>query len=129
MQTSAGIAVSALSEPDTAPAQIGRNTSGTLETADTAGRNAHNLEHYQTLIIPTDGSGGSTLAALQKPILEVRVETICERGCRLVWDAIEQLDRGEHLPETADLSPSERDWVLAELKSVMAVYGDRCRVD
>jgi hypothetical protein len=69
------------------------------------------------------------LAALQKPILEVRVETICERGCRRVWDAIDRLDRGEQLPETADLSASERAWVLAELKSVMAVYGERCRVD
>jgi hypothetical protein len=103
---------------------------GILESADIAGRNGHNSANYQTLIIfPSDGSGGSALAALQKPILEVRVETICERGCRLVWDAIERLERGEQLPETADLSPSERDWVLAELKSVMAVYGGRCRVD
>ncbi len=69
------------------------------------------------------------MAALQNPVLEVRVETICERGCRLVWDAIERLDRGEQLSETADLSASERAWVLAELKSVMAVYGGHCRVD
>jgi hypothetical protein len=69
------------------------------------------------------------LAALQKPVLEVRVETICERGCRRVWDAIETLEEGGDLPETLDLAPDERAWVLAELKTVMAVYGERCRLD
>jgi hypothetical protein len=69
------------------------------------------------------------LAALQEPILEVRVETICERGCRGVWDAIDTLEHGDDLPETADLASPERAWVLAELKTVMAVYGERCRLD
>jgi hypothetical protein len=69
------------------------------------------------------------LAALEQPRLEVRVETICERGCRRVWDAIATLEQGENLPETVDLSRAERDWVLAELKSVMAVYGVRCRLE
>jgi hypothetical protein len=58
--------------------------------------------------------------------LEVRVEGICERGCRQVWDAIDRLEQGQDLPETADLSGAERAWILAELKSVMAVYGERC---
>jgi hypothetical protein len=69
------------------------------------------------------------LAAQQQPLLEVRVETICERGCRRVWDAIGTLEQGRDLPETADLSSAERAWVLTELKTVMAVYGERCRVD
>jgi len=69
------------------------------------------------------------LTAQQQPLLEVRVETICERGCRQVWDAIDALEQGRELPETADLSRSERAWVLAELKTVMAVYGARCRLD
>jgi hypothetical protein len=62
------------------------------------------------------------------PRLEVRVEQICEHGCRGVWDAIDRLEQGEDLPETADLSRAERDWVLAELKTVMSVYGERCRI-
>lgn len=69
------------------------------------------------------------MSAQQQPLLEVRVETICERGCRKVWDAIDTLEQGHDLPETADLSSSERAWVLAELKTVMAVYGERCGVD
>ncbi|MGD2021421.1 MAG: hypothetical protein PVJ47_10215 [Thiohalocapsa sp.] len=68
------------------------------------------------------------MAAQQKPLLEVRVETICERGCRRVWDAIDSLEQGIDLPETADLDAAERDWVLAELKAVMSVYGARCGV-
>jgi hypothetical protein len=71
----------------------------------------------------------TALAALQKPVLEVRVETICERGCRRVWDAIDTLEQGDDLAETADLTSAERAWVLAELKAVMAVYGDSCRLD
>jgi hypothetical protein len=69
------------------------------------------------------------MSALQNPVLEVRVEVICERGCRLVREAIDTLEQGQELPETADLSAAERAWVLAELKSIMAVYGDSCRVD
>jgi hypothetical protein len=69
------------------------------------------------------------MSALQNPVLEVRVEVICERGCRLVRAAIDTLEQGQDLPETEDLSAAERAWVLAELKSIMAVYGDSCRVD
>ncbi len=69
------------------------------------------------------------MKAQQQPLLEVRVETICERGCRQVWDAIDALEQGRELAETADLSRAERAWVLAELKTVMAVYGERCRLD
>ncbi|WP_254045380.1 hypothetical protein [Thiohalocapsa sp. ML1] len=68
------------------------------------------------------------MAALLLPRLEVRVEHICERGCRGAWDAIDRLEQGEDLPETADLSRAERDWVLAELRTVMSVYGERCRI-
>jgi hypothetical protein len=69
------------------------------------------------------------LAEQQNPVLEVRVEAICERGCRSVWHVIAALEQGKDLPETADLAAAERDWVLAELKAVMSVYAERCRVD
>ena len=68
------------------------------------------------------------MASLQKPILEARLESICEKGCRRVWDDIATLERGEELPETQDLGATERSWLLNELKTVMAVYGGRCSV-
>ena len=69
------------------------------------------------------------MTALHDPLLEVRVESICERGCRQVWEAIDLLEQDGDLPETQDLNPTERARVLAELKSVMSVYGQRCRLD
>ena len=68
------------------------------------------------------------MAALQKPLLECRVEAICEKGCRLVREDIATLEGGGDVPETVDLDAAERAWVLAELQAVMAVYGARCRV-
>ena len=69
------------------------------------------------------------MAALQKPLLEVRLESICEKGCKRVWDDIATLERGDQLQETRDLDNAERAWLLRELKAVMAVYGERCRLD
>ena len=69
------------------------------------------------------------MAAFQQPLLEVRLESICEKGCRLVWDDIAVLERGGELAETADLDGRERAWLLDELKTVMAVYGGRCSLD
>ena len=63
------------------------------------------------------------------PDLEAKLEAICAKGCRLVWGDIALLERGGELPETADLGPEDRALLLRELKSVMAVYGERCVVD
>jgi hypothetical protein len=63
------------------------------------------------------------------PLIEARLESLCERGCRHVWGDIAALERGETLPETRDLTPAEVRWLLAELKQVMAVYGARCSAD
>jgi hypothetical protein len=60
------------------------------------------------------------------PLLEARLETLCQKGCRQVWGDIAALEHGGALPETRDLTPGEVRWLLAELKQVMAVYGDRC---
>jgi hypothetical protein len=38
------------------------------------------------------------------------------------------LESGLQLPETEDLSEDERRLVLRELKQIMAVYGDACRL-
>ena len=63
------------------------------------------------------------------PLVEARLESLCEKGCRHVWSDIAALERGESLPETRDLSPEEVRRLLAELKQVMAVYGARCSAD
>jgi hypothetical protein len=63
------------------------------------------------------------------PLLEARLESLCEKGCRRVWADIAALERGDSLPETRDLTPPEVRWLLAELKQVMAVYGARCSAD
>ena len=58
-----------------------------------------------------------------------RVEAVCEKGCRRVREDIATLERGEPIPECADLTRGERGQVLRELKQIMAVYGDTCRID
>ena len=71
--------------------------------------------------------------ALQPPrsdaTIESRVESVCQLGCRKVRQSIATLEQGGDIPETGDLSPNERGRLLAELKSIMAVYGDTCRID
>lgn len=54
------------------------------------------------------------------------VEDFCQQGCRAVWAGIQALEAGRSLPEVAGLSPREVRAVIAELRSVMAVY-DRVR--
>jgi hypothetical protein len=63
------------------------------------------------------------------PTFEARVESLCQLGCRKVRQSIATLEQGGDIPETGDLSPNERGLLLAELKSIMAVYGDTCRID
>jgi hypothetical protein len=61
--------------------------------------------------------------------VEHAIEVLCHKGCRQVWREILALERGERLPETEGLSAKEQRLVLQELKSIMAVYGDRCSID
>lgn len=53
------------------------------------------------------------------------VETLSLRGCTEVCEVIRLLEEGTSLPETAELTDDEREAVLKELKSVMAVYAAR----
>jgi hypothetical protein len=57
------------------------------------------------------------------------VERICALGCRSVNALILRLETGLPVSETAHLNGCERREVLAELKSIMSVYGDRCAAD
>jgi hypothetical protein len=61
-------------------------------------------------------------------VVEACVERLCQKGCRAVWGDIDRLERGEVPPEVAGLDGGQLEAVLAELKSVMAVYGDRCQM-
>ena len=64
---------------------------------------------------------------MQDKHLQACVESICGKGCQSVRRDIEVLENAGELPETRGLSAAERDLVLDELKSIMAVYGDSCR--
>ena len=61
--------------------------------------------------------------------LESRVESLCQQGCRQVRQSIAALEQGGNPPETWGLTSDERRRLLAELKSIMAVYGETCRID
>jgi hypothetical protein len=63
------------------------------------------------------------------PAVEHCIELLCHKGCRQVWKEIDALEQGRSLPETEGLSEREKAVVLAELKAIMAVYGDRCSTD
>ena len=60
--------------------------------------------------------------------IEKCVEVLCEQGCGSVRSTIDKLVSGEVLPETKGLSQDELSKVIKELKSIMAVYGDSCRI-
>ncbi|NEV60914.1 hypothetical protein [Thiorhodococcus minor] len=60
--------------------------------------------------------------------IEACVERLCSKGCRQVRLDIATLEAGGDLPETRDLSAAQRAALLEELKQIMAVYGDSCRV-
>ncbi len=67
--------------------------------------------------------------SLEDSRVEARVEALCQKGCRQVRRAIAALEAGAELPETEGLDPGARALVLADLKQIMAVYGDACRLD
>ncbi len=56
------------------------------------------------------------------------IDGICHQGCRAVWGFIEALERGELRPEYDHLDAGERALLLAELRDIMQVYGDRCNL-
>jgi hypothetical protein len=60
--------------------------------------------------------------------VDARIEAVCSKGCSQVRQDIAALEAGAELPETRDLSEEERSTLLRELKQIMAVYGDACRL-
>ena len=50
------------------------------------------------------------------------IEVLCQKGCKEVSLVILALERGEPMAEAQELNEGERQAVLQELKSIMAVY-------
>ncbi|MGA7801415.1 MAG: hypothetical protein WCC36_11455 [Gammaproteobacteria bacterium] len=53
------------------------------------------------------------------------VEQLCNDGCQAVWGYIEALETGRDLPQASELNGAERQYLLAELQAIMAVYERR----
>jgi len=67
----------------------------------------------------------SAVARHSGPVEEC-VEILCGRGCVRVLNYIEVLEGGRSFPEVAALTAEQRNEVLAELVSIMAVYDGVC---
>ena len=65
---------------------------------------------------------------MQTEKIEACVEAICNKGCKSVRADIRRLESGYPLAETEAFSDEEKLLVLAELKSIMAAYGESCRI-
>jgi hypothetical protein len=50
------------------------------------------------------------------------IEAICELGCDRVNEIIDVLEDGNTVAETRGLDKSDQQWILRELKAIMAVY-------
>lgn len=73
-----------------------------------------------------DSSASSALRRGDSRQVDLVLESLCGEGCKAVWGVIASLESGEALPQTDGLSDAELDELLAELKSVMAVYAGTC---
>ncbi|WP_456373744.1 hypothetical protein [Thiolapillus sp.] len=61
----------------------------------------------------------------QNPV-EHAVEMLCLKGCKALWTDISLMEDGEILPELQGLDDEQRNQVLVEIKSIMAVYKGSC---
>ena len=70
---------------------------------------------------PSGGDGRS-----EGKRIDLLLESLCGEGCKAVWGIISSLESGRALPQTDGLSDGELEILLAELKSIMAVYAGTC---
>lgn len=63
---------------------------------------------------------------MNRQLVEQCVERLCGKGCRAVWADIDALEAEVALPEVEGLSRPEIAAVVAELRSIMAVYAGSC---
>lgn len=66
---------------------------------------------------------------MNKVAIDKSVEAICRKGCQQVSRDIHTLESGRKTDEVESLSQFERLQVLNELKSIMDVYGNSCRIN
>jgi len=59
------------------------------------------------------------------PELQQVIDTLCNDGCKAVSSYIQAMEAGEYPACMQSLNGAEKQKILAELKSIMAVY-DRC---
>lgn len=76
--------------------------------------------------VAVDSSASNPRGADDARRVDLVLESLCGEGCKAVWGVIASLESGEALPQTDGLSAEELDELLAELKSVMAVYAGTC---
>ena len=62
---------------------------------------------------------------VHSPKLSHCIEVLCHQGCSAVRGYITRLEEGQSVPHAEDLSYSEKQVLLRELKTVMAVYDAR----
>ncbi|MDH5180437.1 MAG: hypothetical protein OEZ39_19675 [Gammaproteobacteria bacterium] len=66
------------------------------------------------------------LPAFAHSAVDSAVESLCNEGCKAVHGYIEQLEQNHPIALLNGLTDREKQQVLAELRSIMAVY-DRCQ--
>lgn len=54
--------------------------------------------------------------------IQSAIESICELGCDRVNEVIAALESGDTVAQTKNLDAPDQQWVLKELKAIMAVY-------
>lgn len=57
--------------------------------------------------------------------VQASIESICELGCNRVNEIIDALEYGKPVEETQGLDQTDQQWVLIELKAIMAVYENK----
>ena len=57
--------------------------------------------------------------------LQQIVDTLCNDGCKAVSAYISEMEAGNYPEQMQPLSSSQKEIILAELKSIMVIY-DRC---
>jgi hypothetical protein len=54
--------------------------------------------------------------------IDLCLEQICEQGCRIVNQVIQQLEQGKNIDNIQYLSHVQQNRLLQELKNIMAIY-------
>jgi hypothetical protein len=62
-----------------------------------------------------------------EPALQTVIDQLCENGCSAVNQYIKGIEQGDYPVLMRELDPQQCRLVLAELKSIMAVYDRRSK--